>query len=194
METAMFGETYPSKGLVARLDALLELMWPGGRVYVAERDLPKGTLVKIELLTELNSERSRPNDPVSYRVAEDVRVDNAIVIPRGTVGQGHVVSVDTAGRLGQDGLVRVDFGRVAAMDSKNVPIQVAERATEQNKSLELAAGASLAGVVLLGPIGLAAGYFVRGRSHVVPIGTTFYAETASDVKVNALSLIPTSSR
>src|SRR5690606_30248361 len=159
---------------------------------VAERTLPKGTLVKIELLTELNSEKSRPNDVVSYKVVEDVRIDNAIVIPAGTIGQGHVVSVDGAGRLGQGGFVTVDFGTVTAMDSTRVKVQVAERATEQNKSLELAAGASLAGVVLLGPIGLAAGYFVRGKAHIVPVGTTFYAETASDSKVNALSLVPTS--
>lgn len=194
MESAMFGEMRSSEGLVARLDGLLDLMWPGGRVYVSERNMPKGTLVKIELMTELNSERNRPGDIVSYRVVEDIRIDNAIVIPAGTVGQGQIISVDGAGRLGQDGVVQVDFGNVAAMDSTRVTLQVAERATEQNKSLELAAGASLAGVVLLGPIGLAAGYFVRGRAHIVPVGTTFYAETASDVKVNALSLVPTTNR
>lgn len=194
LETAMFGETYGSQSIVARLDSLLQLMWPGGRIYVVERDVPKGTLIKIELLTELNSERSRPNDVVSYRVVEDVRIDNAIVIPAGTVGQGHIVSVQSAGRLGQDGLVQVDFGQVAAMDSTMVKIAVAERATERNRSLELAAGASIAGVVLLGPVGLAAGYLVRGREHIVPVGTTFYAEMATDVRVNALSLVPTTGR
>lgn len=195
LESAMFGETYASQGIVPRLNNLVDFMWPGGRVHVAERTVPKGTLVKIELLTELNSERSRPNDVVTYRVAEDVRIDNAIVIPAGALGQGHVISVDAAGRLGQDGLVQVDFGRISTIDSKNVAIDVAERATEQNRSLELAAGASIAGVLLLGgPIGLAAGYFVQGKSHVVPVGTTFYAETASEVRVNALSLIPIPTR
>ena len=77
------------------------------------------------------------------------------------------------------------------MDSSDVRINLDERATERNQSMELAAGASLAGVVLLGPIGLAAGYFVQGRHHVVPQGTIFFVEVAQDTKVQALSLVPT---
>ena len=38
-----------------------------------------------------------------------------------------------------------------------------EKATEKNKSLELAAGAGMAGVILLGPIGLAGAWFIRDR-------------------------------
>lgn len=190
IEMAMFGSTQGNMGLVERLNQLLELMWPGGRVYTAQTPIPKSTLVQIELLTEINSETSKVNDPIRYRVAEDVRVDNRIVIAAGSEGAGRVIAVDTSGRLGQDGRVQVDFGSVSAMDSTQVRLQVAERATEQNKSLELAAGASLAGVVLLGPIGLAAGYFVRGRAHTVPVGTKFYVEVANETSVNALSLVP----
>lgn len=190
IEMAMFGSTQGSLGLVERLNQLLELMWPGGRVYTAQTDVPKSTLVQIELLTEINSETSKVGDPIRYRVAEDVRIDNRIVIAAGSEGTGRVIAVDSSGRLGQDGRVQVDFGTVGAMDSTQVRLQVAERATEQNKSLELAAGASLAGVVLLGPIGLAAGYFVRGRAHTVPVGTKFYVEVASATRVNALSLVP----
>jgi len=195
LETAMFGQPRPSQGIAARLEELAALMWPGGRVYTTGRLVPKGTLVKIELLTELNSERSKANDVVQYKVVEDVRIDGAIAIPAGTVGQGHVISATPSGNLGRDGLVQVDFGSVSAMDSTRVPIAVAERASEQNRSLELAAGAGLAGVILLSnPIGLAAGYFVRGRAHVVPVGTVFYVETANDVNVNALSLAPVVNR
>ena len=58
------------------------------------------------------------------------------------LGVGEVDGVH--GRLGQDGLVRVDFGTTAGMDSGRIAIAVAERATAQNQSMELAAGASLA--------------------------------------------------
>lgn len=190
LETAMYGEIQRNMGLVERLNSLLELMWPGGRVYVAQTVIPQGTLVKIELLTEVDSGKSKVNDSVRYRIVEDVRIDNQIAIAAGTEGVGTVISVDTAGRLGQDGLVQVDFGTTRAMDSTPVRLRVDERATERNKSLELAAGASLAGVVLLGPIGLAAGYFVQGRQHVIPVGTQFFVEVAADTRVEALSLMP----
>lgn len=190
IEMAIYGQTQTGAGLAERLDNLTELMWPGGRIYVDRAVLPAGTLVRIELLTELDSERNKAGDVVRYRVVEDVVIDHKVVIPAGSTGSGEIISVNTAGRLGQDGLVRVDFGTVSAIDGTPVALHVAERATEENKSLELAAGASLAGVVLLGPVGLAAGYFVRGKPHVVPVGTSFYAEVARETTANALSLVP----
>jgi len=190
LESQLYGQIQSDLGLVERLDQLLELMWPGGRIYVADVTIPKGTLVRIELLTELNSERSKANDVVRYRVVDNVTIDGKVAIPAGAEGEGHVISVTSAGRLGQDGRVQVDFGTVRAMDSSAVRINLDERATERNKSLELAAGASLAGIVLLGPVGLAAGYFVQGRQHVVPQGSIFYVEVAQDTDVQALSLVP----
>lgn len=190
METAMFGQIQSDVGLVARLEQLLELMWPGGRVYVGEVTIPQGTLVKIELLTEINSEKSKVNDVVRYRVVEDVRIDNQIAIAAGAGGQGHIVSVEPARRIGQDGRVQVDFGTVQAMDSSTVYVQVDSTATERNRNVELAAGASIAGAVLLGPLGLAAGLFVMGQENVIPVGSQFYVEVARDVKVNTLSLVP----
>lgn len=193
MEMAMYGQTQTSDGLVARLDNLLQLMWPGGKLYASDLVVPKGTLVRIELITELNSETAKVNDTIKYRVADDVRIENQIAIAAGAEGSGHVISVNNAGRLGQDGLVKVDFGGTRAIDSSRLDLQIDERSTEKNKSLELAAGASLAGVVLLGPIGLAAGYFVRGKPHVVPVGTEFYVEVTRETPIKALSLVPSNS-
>ncbi len=191
IEMVMFGSTSTDMGLVERLNHLLQMMWPGGKVYTAQVNVRKSTLVHIELLTEINSETQRVGDEVRYRVVDDVRVDNAIAIAAGTEGVGRVIAVEPSATLGRDGRVQVDFGAVLAMDSSPVQLQMAERAQQQNQSLELAAGASLAGIVLLGnPIGLAAGAFVRGRPHTVPAGTRFYVEVATDTTVNALSLVP----
>lgn len=191
IEMVMFGSTSTDQGLVERLNQLLQLMWPGGRVYTAQVDVKKSTLVHIELLTEINSETQKVGDEIRYRVVEDVRVDSAVAIAAGSEGVGRVITVEPSAALGRDGRVQVDFGTVPAMDSTPVRLQMAERAQQQNQSLELAAGASLAGIVLLGnPIGLAAGALVRGRAHTVPAGTRFYVEVAADTRVNALSLVP----
>lgn len=190
LENAMFGELQSDLGLVARLDQLLELVWPGGKVYVAEATIPKGTEIRIELLTEINSERSKVDDPVRYRIAENVRIDNQIVLAAGAEGVGRVTHVESAGRLGRDGRVQVDFGSVNAMDSSQVRLQAIQDASGRQTNVELAAGASIAGAAVLGPLGLAAGLFVIGKDNVVPVGSKFLVEVAQDAKVNALSLIP----
>ena len=57
-------------------------------------------------------------------------------------------------------------------------------------SLEMAAGASMAGIVLLGPVGLAGGYFVKGKDVEIPAGTEFFVEVARATRATGLDLRP----
>ncbi len=78
-------------------------------------------------------------------------VESRVVIPAGVRGIATLTEVSSAGRLGKDGRVVVDFGRLSSLDGTRIKLRVDEKATEKNKSLELAAGgASMAGIVLLG--------------------------------------------
>lgn len=172
-----------------RLANMMELVWPGGRLNVAEVEVPAQTLVKIRLLEEVNSGNARVDQLVPYRVASDVMVDGRLVLPAGTEGKARVVKVEAAGSLGRSGRVELDFGVVRAIDGTDVRMNVDERAAEQNAQAA-AAAASVAGAVLLGPIGLVSGYFVRGQDHVIPAGSEFYVEVVNPVKVHGLSLVP----
>ena len=61
-------------------------------------------------------------------------------------------------------------------------MHISERAIEQNLSLELALGASMAAVLLLGnPLGLVGGFFVKGKDVKIPAGTEFFVETSRTV-------------
>lgn len=88
-----------------------------------------------------------------------------------------MTEVTAAARLGKDGRVVLDFGRISALDGTQVPLKVDEKATERNRSLEFAAGASMAGIILLGPVGLVSGYFVRGKDVQIEADTHFFVET-----------------
>ena len=92
--------------------------------------------------------------------------------------------------MGRDGRIVIDFGRVASLDGTFVELRVDQRATEKNKSLELAAGASMAGVMLLGPVGLVGGYFIKGKDVGIQERQPFYVETLRAVQVSGLILRP----
>ena len=49
--------------------------------------------------------------------------------------------------------------------------------------LAMAAGASLAGIAVLGPLGIVAGAFVHGKNIDLPAGTELYIQTQSDTTV-----------
>lgn len=190
LETVIYGA--PRSGPIGdRVGNLVREIWPTGELNVRAMDLPKETLVRISLQTEINSGKNQAGQSIRYRVVEDVLIDNRIIIPSGAEGVGRVISVESAGRLGRGGRVEVDFGTITALDGTAVPVQVAERAITENRGAQdAAAAASVAGVLLLGPIGLVGGYFVRGQEHVVPPGTTFFVEVSRPVRVSGLSLTP----
>jgi hypothetical protein len=52
-----------------------------------------------------------------------------------------------------------------------------EESKQEMKNLAMAAGASLAGIVILGPIGVIGGAFVKGKNIDLPEGTEFYIQT-----------------
>ena len=100
-----------------------------------------------------------------------------------------MTEVSSAGPLGRDGRIDDRF-RAASHPStaRFVELRVDQRATEKNKSLELAAGASMAGVMLLGPLGLVGGYFVKGKDVGIQERQPFYVETLRTVQLSGFIL------
>lgn len=187
LETLLYGS--PRQGsAIQRINDLVQLTWPGGKLDTADVKLPEKTLVRVKLLDEVNSATNKVGDTIRYIVADDVTAGGRVVIPAGSPGEGVAVEVTSAGRLGRDGRVVIDFRSVSAIDGSPVPVRVDLMATEQNKSLQLAAGASMAGVILLGPIGIVGAYFVTGKEHVIPVGTEFFVETQREVTTSGLKV------
>lgn len=188
IEKDVYGEPNLGIGVEQRINDLVSLVWPGGQLNTGEARLLPGTPVKIKLLTELSSTASKEGDIVEYQVVSDVTQDNKLVIPTGAYGRGVVQKVKKAGPFGQEGQVGIDFGSLRAIDGTLLPMTFQPRTTGGVGQGELAAGASLGGMVLLGPLGLAAGYLVQGKDQSVPTQLTIEVKDA--VTVRALSLLP----
>ncbi len=189
LESDMYG-VLQGGSVITRADSLLRMVWASEKLNLELVTVPKEALVKIKLLTELDSAKNKVGDKVHYRVIEDVMIKDRLVIPAGTTGVGRVQDVQTAKRLGVDGRLTVDFRSVAAIDGTFVSLVMNEKATEKNQSLEIAAGAGMAGVILLGPVGLAGAYFIKGKDVTITMGTEFYIEVSRDARVAGLSLMP----
>lgn len=190
LEREWFGE--PQPGPVAeRTRNLMLMIWGTTELDVKKVTLPAASLVKISLLTSVNSGTAQVGDQIPYRVVDDVVVDGRIVIPAGTESVATVTDVTAAGPLGRDGKFVIDFGKVASFDGTFVDLRVDQRATEKNKSLEMAAGASMAGIMILGnPVGLVGGYFIKGKDVEIEARQPFYVETLRDVHLSGFILRP----
>ena len=106
-----------------RVNEMIRLLWARDTLKVASMELPKETLVKIRLLTEVNSAKNEVGQRIRYRVVDDVKVSDVIMIPAGAEGVGEVTEVVSAGRMGRDGRVVIDFGMVSAIDGTLVKLK-----------------------------------------------------------------------
>src|SRR5437867_7623944 len=62
-----------------------------------------GTVIQVVFTDELSSEKNHPGDSVPCEIAEDVKVDNVVVIAKGTHATGQVSQAEKRGGWGKSG-------------------------------------------------------------------------------------------
>ncbi len=174
--------------LDSRLDHLLKSAYSNSQIDVAEASVKQDTLIKIKLVTPLSNKDSRAGDSFTYVVAEDVFDNGILVIPQGAFGQGTVKAVDQAGSFGRDAKLKLTFDTVEAVDGTVLATILGDKAKEKTSSLATAAGASAAGMVILGPVGIIGGAFVHGHDVVMPADTELYIQQKNDAAVYGLKI------
>ena len=60
---------------------------------------------------------------------------------------------------------------------------------KEMKNLAMAAGASLAGIAVLGPVGIIGGVFVKGKNIDLPAGTEVYVQTSKEISVYGVQTV-----
>jgi hypothetical protein len=173
--------------LFSRINKISNDLFPASSFIVSSEAIPAGTMVRVRLTTDLDSEKTQPGSVVSYTVAEDVKIKDKLVIPAGAQGRGTVLNVNASGNMGKGGSIEVSWGSLFAADGTKIEVGMTEKTISKiNSSEELAAMASIAGAVMLSPVGLAAGFFVKGKPMTIPAGSEFFVEVRYETKVGAI--------
>lgn len=187
LEKLITGNTKQGISIVARVEDLVNLCLPQGRVSMARVRIPSGTAVKIRMIEGFSSANAKKGDKIQYEVSRDVIVGTEVVIPKGTRGAATITSVEPAGRLGRDGKVELDFGSIRAIDGTRIMLGLSESVKKMNESLQLAVGASVAGFVIFGPIGALGGFLVEGKEAILPAGTEMFVSVQKEVEALGLT-------
>lgn len=187
LEKHLFGEIR-TDSFDSRLDELMELAFTSGMLNVGLLSVPQDTLIKIRTLSKVDSAKNKVGDYVAFKVLDDVYLDDYLAIPAGTQGRGRLTEVKPRGNFGRDAKVNITFESVEALDGTIVKTLIGDKAKEQTKSLAFAAGASVAGLAILGPVGIVGGAFVHGQEVVIPTGTDMYIQTAETVEVYGVQM------
>ncbi len=185
-EKFLYGQTQ-SGALSGRLEELLKLAsYTDGVVPVQQVTLPKDSVFKIIFTSEMSTKMSRQGDRVNFKAGDNLYVNDVLVLPKGATGIGEIKKVVQPGIFGKDGRIDITFTHIYGVDGTKIPLTVGELAKQKAESIAGAAGAAIGGMIVLGPVGVIGGAFVKGNSVTIPVGCETYVQTSEDVSLQGV--------
>jgi len=146
--------------------------------------IPDGTLVEIEAPYRVNSKEFKPNDEISFRVINPIKINGVTVIDQGAT-VGRIEKAKRGGHFGKAGLLVWTMQTVTAADGSQVPLRaVQERLRGDSKAAKVATQMIITGALLpiIAPVALLHG-FKRGKDAFIPAGKRY------DVFVNGQAVV-----
>jgi len=150
--------------------------------------LPAGTELPIRLDDSLASDTSRPEQDVTARLAQDVRVQGRVVLPAGSEVLGHVVVAQPSGRV--SGRARL----VVAFDAIRTPGRTLQieawrwdttAGSSRDRDTKIAGGAAAAGAIIGAITGGAGGALKGGLLGGAAGGAAVLATRGKEVEIPA---------
>jgi hypothetical protein len=154
--------------------------------------LPGGTPLTVRLTAPVSSGSSHVDDDIQFKAVDDVVIDGWIVIPKDAVGEGVVSSVDPAGTHGHSGQIGITFKWIYGADGLKVRLSEVPSKDTEGDLKGTSATATVLSTVLLGPVGLFAHNFVRGKDVTIDTSKKISLYIADTVHITAKAKAPTS--
>ena len=175
--------TVSMEPMAFRLEQLVQLTINTGFISMLPVTIPEGTRIKLKLIKKISSRHSRRGDIVQFKVADDLFVKgNVLAIAKGGIISAKVKNVRRGGRFGRTGYINLSITNIEAIDTTQIPVEVASSAQDKynKRKIGMAVGASTVGYVVLGPIGIVGGAFIRGKDVTIPANTIIEVRTTTE--------------
>ncbi|MFY9227600.1 MAG: peptidoglycan-binding protein [Blastocatellia bacterium] len=102
------------------------------------QEVRAGTILKLSMDTYLTSRTAAIGDPFTATVFDDVRINGAVLIPKGAKIEGKVSSVKAAERKSKSGTLGIDFDRLRLPNGQVITVegQLASLDTVEQKQID----------------------------------------------------------
>jgi len=138
------------------------------------KTIPDGTEFTVVTVDEITSKTAAEGDPLTFKVAEDVKVDGQTVIAKDTIVKGLVAQSKKAGMMGRGGSLGIRVESTMTVDSQKLKLRSTKGKEGDDKT-----GTTVALVVLFGPLG----FLKKGKNAVIKPGTQIKVYTDEEKKV-----------
>lgn len=139
-----------------------------------EKVIPDGTEFTVVTVDEITSKTAAEGDPLTFKVAEDVKIDGQTVIAKDTIVKGSVAQAKKAGMMGRGGSLGIRVESTMTVDNQKLKLRSTKGKEGDDKT-----GTTVALVVLFGPLG----FLKKGKNAVIKPGTQIKVYTDEEKKV-----------
>jgi hypothetical protein len=141
-----------------------------------------GTPVKLRLSQTISSANAKVGQQIPFEVVEEIKVDDAVVLPKGAVAIGTVTDCNPKKSMGRAGKLNLNISYARLADQEKVAL----RATQDNKGgghVGAMTGAMVATAVVFFPAAPLF-LFIKGKDITIPQGTEITAFIEGDMHLN----------
>jgi hypothetical protein len=172
------GKKMFKKALIASLLVTLVNVFVCPIATAKDLVLDPGTPINLIVSSQLSSEDSVVGQKVNFSTADDVTVNDAVVIPKGSTVKGTISSVEPKGYLGMSGKIGIQLTSIALASGKTILVSnvVEKKGVDRfdpnnSKFIPIVIASVLCFPVLI--------YFAatKGKTTVVPAGSIVQIRT-----------------
>jgi hypothetical protein len=131
--------------------------------------LEDGTPVTLRILQTVSSADARVNDRVEFEVVDEVRVADALIVPKGGTAWGTVTEAQHQRRLGRGGKLEIVMNSVRLADGETAPLRATKDAQGGGHQGVMTAGIIATGLIFW-PVAPAF-LFIHGKDITIQKGT-----------------------
>ena len=146
----------------------MEMTAPSNDGNASSVTVADGTEIKITNTEEISGQKVVEGDPLTFRIAEDVKVSGKTVIAKDTIVKGTVSAAKKKGFMGKSGELSVRIESTQTVDGQKIKLR-ASKSGQGGDNM----GSTIALTVLFGPLGL----LRHGKEAKIKAGTILSAYT-----------------
>ena len=140
--------------------------------------IPDGMEFMVVTVDEITSKTAAEGDPLTFKVAEDVKIDGQVVIAKDSLVKGVVAQAKKAGMMGRGGSLGIRVESAMTIDNQKLKLRSSKGKEGDDKT-----GTTVALVVLFGPLG----FLKKGKNAKIAPGTQLKVYTDEEKKVELKS-------
>jgi|SRR5688572_12611201 len=163
---------------IISLAALAKSQDPAHATTANVKVIPDGTEFTVVTTEEITSKTASEGDPLTFKVAEDVKIDGEVVIAKDSVVKGIVASAKKAGMMGRGGSLGIRVESTMTVDNQRLKLRSSKGKEGDDKT-----GTTVALVVLFGPLG----FLKKGKNAKIAPGTQIKVYTDEEKRVELKS-------